>query len=135
MVLATALTCMALNIYHESRSETGAGQHAVAQVTWNRADRDSKNVCAVVTKHRQFSWTNDKLELLDGKYVLRRAAAPKDDRAWTRAKAIAQVTLTGGVPDLLNGATFYHAKYVNPKWNKEFKLVAVIGAHKFYRKS
>jgi spore germination cell wall hydrolase CwlJ-like protein len=52
MVLAAALVCLSLNIYHESRKQPLAGQHAVAQVTWNRAGHDADRVCTVVTKDR-----------------------------------------------------------------------------------
>ena len=49
-MISAALMCMALNVYHESRSEDLRGQVAVANVTLNRV-ADSKwpnDVCSVV---------------------------------------------------------------------------------------
>ena len=36
MILETALTCLALNIYHEARSQSLVEQLAVSQVVMNR---------------------------------------------------------------------------------------------------
>ena len=134
MLLTTAVLCLSLNIYHESRGESLTGQHAVAHVTMNRAKRDPKNVCQVVTKRRQFSWTTVYLEKRNGMTVLRKSGEPKDKKAWAMAKTVAKIALAGWTPDFTNGALFYHTKAVAPRWSKEFKLVTVIGQHKFYRK-
>lgn len=133
MILSTAALCLALNLYHESRGEPLHGQHAVAQVTFNRAGRDPKNVCKVVFEPKQFSWANE-LTARTGKA---RAALvpkymPKDDKAWNLARSIAFHTVEGNIRDMTNGARFYHTKAVRPAWRKELKLVAVIGQHKFY---
>lgn len=133
MILATALTCLAMNVYFEARGENLTGQHAVAQVTMNRAKRDEKNVCTVVTKRKQFSWTNGMVKYRHGQYVLSNKAMPKDKRAWKMAQQIAALTLANNIPDFLHGATYYHADYVNPGWNKGMRVVAVIGQHKFYK--
>jgi N-acetylmuramoyl-L-alanine amidase len=37
-MVATALVCLALNIYFEARNESLAGQFAVAEVTINRVE-------------------------------------------------------------------------------------------------
>mgnify|MGYP003586380665 CR=1 FL=1 len=133
MILTTAALCMALNVYWEARSESLTGQHAVAQVTFNRADRDPSKVCDVVFKPKQFSWANP-LTSVKGKERERRAQKfiPKDDKAWVIAKGIANATINGWVKDFTKGALFYHTVAVRPFWRKEFKLVAVIGQHKFY---
>lgn len=124
---------MALNIYHEARSESLTGQHAVAQVTMNRADRDPKKVCEVVFKPKQFSWANE-LTARKGADRARLAQkyVPKDDKAWQMAKSIAQLTTAGYIKDFTHGAKFYHTKAVRPIWRKEFTLVATIGNHRFY---
>ena len=51
-LFANALMCMALNIYHEARNESTAGQLAVGQVVMNRVfdDRFPNTVCGVVTQ-------------------------------------------------------------------------------------
>ncbi|MCL2874697.1 MAG: cell wall hydrolase [Betaproteobacteria bacterium] len=133
MTLTTAMLCMALNIYHESRGEPLGGQHAVAQVTFNRAGRDPDRVCEEVFKPKQFSWAN---KLTAAKGVERERLAlhymPKDKKAWNVARGIAYHTINGNVADFTNGAKFYHANTVRPVWRHEFKLVAVIGNHFFY---
>lgn len=133
MFLTTAALCMALNIYHEARSEPLVGQHAVAQVTFNRAGRDPNKVCDEVFKPKQFSWANS-LTSVKGAERAERAQKfmPKDNKAWTLAKSVAMHTVAGHVQDFTKGARFYHTKAVKPIWRHEFKLVAVIGQHKFY---
>ena len=136
MILATALTCMALNIYMEARSEPVMGQHAVAQVTMNRAGRDPKEVCNVVTAPKQFSWTNKSFGLVrlkEGQYVLTKKGLPKEVDAWDKAVKIAQVTLSGRMPNYIPGVQHYHTKMVHPSWNKKMKVAVVIGNHRFYR--
>lgn len=136
MILATAMLCMAANLYHEARGEVIMGQHAVAQVTMNRAGRDPKNVCKVVAAPRQFSWTNKGTGLTkraNGKLVLTAKGEPKDKFAWNTAMKIAAVTLNGRMPDFTHGANHYHADYVNPYWKHSMAKVAVVGHHLFYR--
>ena len=133
MFLTTAALCLALNIYHESRGESLTGQHAVAQVTMNRAGRDPKNVCEVVTKPKQFSWTMSLTKKTKTGVALKKDGLPKDEKAWSMARQIASLTLKGQVQDFTRGATFYHAKRVRPQWSKAMTLVATYGAHRFYR--
>lgn len=138
MLIATAFMCLALNIYHEARGEPVLGQHAVAQVTMNRAERDPSKVCQVVAAKKQFSWTNKTFGLVkknDGKrIVLTEKGEPKDDIAWDRAKKIARATLSrADQPDYFaHGAKFYHVTWVHPVWRYKLRQVAVIGHHKFY---
>ncbi|KVH05403.1 hypothetical protein WS84_28120 [Burkholderia anthina] len=132
MVLASALLCLALNVYYESRSEPILGQYAVAAVTMNRADGDKSKVCEVVTKPHQFSWTTRRVRRKGDSYTLVRSAAPKDEEAWEVAKKVAWQTLHGHKIDVTHGATFYHANYVRPAWRKGVKRSAVIGKHIFY---
>ena len=61
-MIEMAITCLALNLYHEARGEPEIGQWAVAQVTMNRAEHDPAKVCDTVFKPRQFSWTNPLVE-------------------------------------------------------------------------
>ena len=122
---------MALNVYHESRSEDLRGQVAVANVTLNRV-ADSKwpnDVCSVVeqgyTKGKsncQFSW------YCDGK-----SDTPTHTVAWARAVLVANDVMMGYIPDITEGATHYHAKYVNPYWSKSFTKTVEIGSHIFYK--
>lgn len=135
--------CLALNIYFESRSEPLIGKYAVGLVTLGRVEHKNypNTICGVVwqkgyvkkTKRwvAQFSWT------LDG-----RSDRPKNMREWKEAQAIAiyiyhnypDLDLKAlGLPDDLLHATHYHARYVKPRWRHDFKKVAQIGLHLFYR--
>jgi len=124
------LECLALNVYHEARSEPEEGQLAVAAVTLNRVESESfpDSVCGVVKQggerlHRcQFSWW------CDGKQD-----TPTNREAWADALRIGRLSLQGQVPDPTKGALYYHASYVKPKWSRKFERTARIGAHLFYR--
>lgn len=127
------IKCLTLNIFHEARSESKAGQRAVASVTLNRvASKHYPNtICDVVYEKRwdrirkryvgAFSWTEfDQPPKLKSK-------------AWHRAWKIAEVAYKEKDKKLLKGAVFYHANYIKPSWARKKKPVARIGSHIFYR--
>ncbi|NEX19435.1 cell wall hydrolase [Thiorhodococcus mannitoliphagus] len=124
------LRCLALNVYHEARSEPESGQIAVARVTLNRVDSKAfpGSVCAVVKQggvkrnRCQFSWW------CDG-----RSDQPTDARAWRRAMEIARRVLNEAVPDPTRGALYYHANYTKPSWSRAYHRTTRIGRHLFYR--
>ena len=131
-MIAEALVCLALNVYHEARGEPVAGREAVASVVLNMA-RDPgfpSDVCAVVRqggerRHRcQFWWW------CDG-----RADEAADRRAWGRAVEVAERAIAGKVPDATCGAVFYHTLDVSPYWMSSFHETVRIGRHIFYAKS
>lgn len=129
------LQCLALNIYHEARSESLAGQYAVADVVLNRVEsRDYPNtICGVVYQAKmweghpvrdkcQFSW------YCDGK-----SDTPQETDAWYRSLMIAvNIVHQNKFRGLTEGATHYHTNYVNPKWNKSMDFIGRIGDHLFY---
>lgn len=132
-----ALHCLALNIYFEARGSNLADRVAVADVVLNRKKdrRYPDTVCGVVQQaqldsngqprmHRcQFSW------YCDGK-----PDNPKDKDRWEEAKLLAyQILVNGKYRGITEGATHYHATYVNPKWAASFQQVGRIGEHIFYR--
>jgi len=127
------ITCLTLNIFHEARSESKAGQRAVASVTLNRvASKHYPNtICDVVYEKRwdkirkryvgAFSWTEfDQPPKLKSK-------------AWYRAWQIAETAYKEKDKTKLKGAIFYHAKYIKPSWARKKKPVARIGSHIFYK--
>jgi spore germination cell wall hydrolase CwlJ-like protein len=129
MITATMM-CLALNVYHEARSEPMSGQYAVAHVVLNRvqSSRFPDTVCGVVEqgyskgKHRcQFSWFCDGLSDI-----------PYEQVAWARSLLIADDVMRGEVPDITKGATHYHANYVKPYWAKHLEYNVTYGSHRFY---
>jgi N-acetylmuramoyl-L-alanine amidase len=120
---ARSLDCLARNVYYEARSESLLGQYAVAEVTMNRRGSLGypKTVCEVVHQKQAFSWT--------GMRNLEEPSGP----AWQRAVRVAREVYYGSRPTELQGATHYHATYVNPDWSGERERIARIGRHVFYR--
>lgn len=123
MVLSTALTCLALNVYFEARGEPLEGQLAVARVTDNRAGGKQEKYCDVVYAPEQFSWATTKYpDQID-----------KASAAWINAVAVAKSFKM--FHDHSKGATHFHAHYVQPQWRKKLQLVARIGSHFFYKQA
>jgi spore germination cell wall hydrolase CwlJ-like protein len=124
---ATAeLHCLALNIYHEARSETDEGKFAVAQVTLNRvrSPRYPDSICKVVWQRKQFSWTHDG-----------RPDRPRNLDAWKVALRVATTSNDFNRPGIVDRATHYHAVYVQPSWAAVYRPVRRIGKHIFYEPS
>lgn len=117
--------CLALNVYHEARSERIEGQIAVAHVTMNRVKHSyfPDTICDVVYSHKQFSWT----------WIVK-DHTPHEAAAWKKAQVIARDVMIGNTEDPSKGATFYHANYVNPFWakDKSMSVTKIIGLHVFY---
>jgi spore germination cell wall hydrolase CwlJ-like protein len=126
---ARALSCLALNVYHESRGEPVEGQLAVAHVTLNRAESSGHpdDLCAVVTEANgascQFGWW------CDG-----RATAPRNERAFQTSLKVAMDAVTGAAPDPTDGATFFVSSRLNrPGWTQRLTQTAQIHGHVFFR--
>ena len=129
--------CLALNIYHESRSESRLSQFAVSQVVFNRVESSSwpDSVCGVIRQGHhlgdhpvrdrcQFSW-----------YCDGRSDDPVDGKAWRDSVELASwmMTARGYLPQLVHEAVFYHADYVDPHWSRIRKRVLKVDSHIFYR--
>lgn len=124
-----AVECLTQAIYYEARSESEAGQAAVAEVVLNRAasGRYPRNVCDVVYQRNartcQFSYT------CDGSIGRTRINA----NSWARAERIARDVYAGRSQPLLpQRSVNYHANYVAPGWGRRLERVRQIGAHIFY---
>lgn len=126
------LKCMADNVYYEAAMEPAEGKIAVAQIVMNRVDHPEfpKDPCAVIYQRTvfhskvvcQFTW------LCDGS-VHRRPI--RDDLYAESRRAAKMVLMEGFRLPSLEGALFYHADYVDPRWNKV--RMTTIGRHIFYR--
>ena len=146
------LYCLAMNIYHEARAESIAGQYAVADVTINRTldTRYPNTVCKVVMQAKmKESWkTKQYPDLSDSqrKYIPIRnkcqfswfcdgkADEPQNQTSWEKSIEHAAIMFTTNQwRGITEGATHYHATYVSPSWAKEYTKIAQIGAHLFYR--
>jgi N-acetylmuramoyl-L-alanine amidase len=129
--------CLALNIYYESRSSNRADRMAVADVVMNRVKHTyyPNTICGVVQQGKQhasgamkrnqcqFSW-----------YCDGRSDKPNNQDAWVEAQMIAyNMVIHKDARGITEGATHYHATYVEPAWARDLALVGRIGEHIFYR--
>ena len=130
--------CLALNVYHEARSDSVLGQKAVGFVTLNRvhSSRYPDTICDVVYQAHldsngnpirnkcQFSWW------CDGK-----SDRPENQQAWVIAQQVADEVMQsyGVVEDFTEGATMYHASYVDPFWSDSYDRTVRIDTHIFYK--
>jgi len=144
-VLNESEHCMALNIYHEARSDNLAGKFAVGDVVLNRVydTRYPNSVCDVVYqgKHKP-SW-KDPTELVPIRnqcqfswYCDGKSDEPYDSDSWREAVLISiQLINDGRYRGLTEGATHYHAYTVRPDWvdDRGMQMVGRIGDHVFYR--
>jgi N-acetylmuramoyl-L-alanine amidase len=133
-----SLYCLALNVYHEARSDSKLGQEAVALVTMNRKDseRYPNTVCGVVYQSKtdsngnpirnkcQFSW------FCDGK-----SDETKNTDKWIEALEVAAYVYNGygDIRDITDGAIMYHADYVRPYWKNDYTRTTRIDSHIFYK--
>lgn len=136
--LADEVKCLADNMYFEGRNQTLHGKIGIGIATINRVKNKhfKNNVCDVVwfqandrrtgklTAH--FSWT------LDGK-----SDKIGNKKVYAKIYRIADAMLAEGsldnFVDFLDGATHYHADYVNPYWADDMTLVAQIDDHVYYK--
>jgi spore germination cell wall hydrolase CwlJ-like protein len=125
--------CLAENVYYESRGEPLKGQVAVAKVTLNRLDEGyARSVCGVVYQQYspdsvcQFEWVCN-----------RETLSRPGGSAWNRAVGVALAVIRerGRIEDPTNGASHFHATYVEwkPTWRRVQDSVRQIGNHVFYR--
>lgn len=133
--------CLATMVYGEARGESVKGKVAVAYTALNRAG--NKTICEVVLAPKQYSIFNDNPSLRAAALSLRMNPKKKnviEERAWEQSVEVAKAVLNEEVPDPTNGSTHYLAPemmkslgYIYPQWSKEFKLVAVVDNHHFYK--
>ena len=128
------VTCLADNIYFEAAKEPVIGQLAVAYVTINRvlSGNYADTICDVVHQKTngvcQFSWYCITANL-------RQRLTVRETDAYNRIREIsAHIFINHDRKnDVTKGATFYHADYVNPRWN--LQKSDKIGTHIFYKSS
>jgi spore germination cell wall hydrolase CwlJ-like protein len=136
------LDCLAQNVFFEARGENAKGKMFVAMVVMERTQSPHfpSTVCGVVKqtsmnesgKGCQFSWTCDRI---DHTVDLHNATVREE---WMQSYVIARMVMIGQLKPSIDmaGVTHYHAKSVKPFWakdHKDYKLVATVGNHMFYR--
>lgn len=150
--LNAEIECLALNIYHEARSERTAGMWAVADVTINRVKSISypNTVCEVVYQGPVYeSWKTARFDHLPDSeriynpvkgmcqfswYCDGKSDKPTEPDSWQRAKDIAYGVMNHDLGlGLTDGADHYHANFIEPFWAPHMTLVTTIGNHKFYK--
>ena len=121
MITAAAITCLALNLYHEGRDQTVDQQAWIAYVTLNRVDdpRWPDTVCEVVHQPAQFSWYWDD-----------RSDFPYEAEAFEIALALSRSILT--TEYRATDALYYHTLAVTPYWSTRVTPLGCYGSHVFY---
>ena len=131
-----------INVF-EARNQSIVSQLAVSEVVMNRVQDENfpNTVCGVIYEAQHSTWYKQKMNKVvpiknrcqfswycDGK-----PDEINDQMAWKIAKTVARQVLTGYNENLTNGALWYHAYYVNPKWAQEKTKTVEHEDHIFYR--
>lgn len=130
--------CLAKNIYFEARNESLAGRIAVGQTTLNRV-RSKKfpgSICDVVYQGSHFKNGTPKRDMCQFSWYCDGASDKiKNKRAWAESIRVASYLANGRnwILDITDGAEFYHADYVSPRWARSKKKTTQIDRHIFYR--
>ena len=137
-MIAEAIVCLALNVYHEAKNQSLAGQIAVAEVVMNRVDdpRYPNNVCDVVKQGLTYKWKPSvpiRNQCQFSWYCDGKSDVAKEKDAWEESVSVAKGVYYGYLDAYLEGATHYHAYYVNPSWAETKTYVTRIDDHIFYR--
>lgn len=121
--LSRELDCLAGAIYFEAKGESLPGQLAVGRVivARSKSGRFPSSYCGVVFQPSQFSF-------------VRGNAMPginRSSRQWQNAVAVARIADEGSWRSPVEGALFFHAAYVSPRWR--LTRMARVDNHVFYR--
>lgn len=121
--LSSEMRCLAGAIYFEAKSESLPGQLAVGRVVVNRAKsgRFPGSYCGVVYQRSQFSFVR-------GRSM---PAINTSSQDWREAVAIAQIAHANSWKSPAEGALFFHATRVSPRWR--LTRLARVDNHVFYR--
>jgi N-acetylmuramoyl-L-alanine amidase len=112
-MITSALLCLTLNIFHESRSESQETQEAVAMVTMNRANRNPGNICRVVYAPHMFSWTrHSNLKV-------------KEKVAFERAKRIASEYLRGKVNSRISNRLYFNERRLGKRFRTKHRPIII----------
>ena len=121
--LSNELECLAGAIFFEAKGESLAGQLAVGRVIVARSQsgRFPASYCGVVYQPSQFSF-------IRGRSM---PAINRSGHQWQNALRVAVIADQGMWKSPVEGAMFFHAAHVSPRWGKA--RMAKIDGHIFYR--
>lgn len=143
--------CLAQNILFEASVEPMAGKIAVGLVVLNRVNdnRYPNTICEVIKEGPTYeSWKTRQDETLDDKdrvyYPVKNRCqfswycdGQSDDiistENWYKSQIVALQLLDGKFKGMIEGATHYHANWVDPVWRHELTYIGQVGDHLFYR--
>lgn len=128
--MSSAILCLALAVFYESRGEPLRGQQAVAEVIVNRSESNQypKDVCSVIKQQGQFSWYNSNISLSKPPSATYRSA--QASASWEQAKSIAHKAVTDPT-NHTKGALFFNASRLGVRFRTDTKPCR-IGNHIFY---
>ena len=117
--MIASLTCLAMAVYFEARSESLEGQLAVANTIINRVQSDKfPSTSCEVTKQARYI----------GDHPIRNKC---HFSYWCDALSIAMLASIR-LFDVTDGAVFYHRDDVQPYWSAGLDVTRKIGRHIFY---
>jgi len=120
LTLLEGFLWLALNVYHEGRSESQIGQIAIAHVTLNRAQQQDISIKEVIKQPHQFQWVRGK-----------KIHFPHNLPVFLQCMRSAFIALN--TRDFTAGATHFHVKSISPDWSSHLTYLNQYGSHKFYR--
>lgn len=121
-MIAEALICLAVTIYHEGRGEPLEGQKAIANVVVNRSLQSGKSICHEVKRKHQFSWykPHKEKQLFD---------IGRDNIIKYGNIALEAIY----EEDNTKGSQFFHNPSVKPSWTGKMNHTVRYGNHLFYK--
>ena len=121
-----SIQCLAVNAYHEARSESDHANLMIMAVVYNRMKdkRFPNTLCDVVFQKAQFSWTNDGL-----------SDKLSNEKQYNRLYKLAEKFLTSPSKFVKDskGVNHYHTVEVSPHWKDSMRYVKTVENHKFYK--
>ena len=127
--------CLAEAMYYEARDQGWRGMLAVGIVIQNRVKdaRYPDDACGVVRQGKYRNGNPVKHKCQFSYYCDGKPERPAEKEAWSRAVDLATLLTTTAVEIAgLEGATHYHATWVQPSWTTALVRRKQIGGHIFY---
>ena len=138
-MIGEAVLCLALNLYFEARNQSQAGQIMVGLSVMNRVKHEHYpgTVCEVV-KSAKYRADNKNIPIRNACayswFCNSLSDKPTDLAAFSQAKIMAHRIYTNQVTDYSEGATHYHATWIEPPyWVEQMETINRIDEHIFYK--